>query len=118
MAGALNFCALWVMVMEEADTTDGSHPVVNMNNSYHYKILRSMCQINRTIDIDSWRLATEHKVKGPQFPCLMAVIENCVTRAVDAAKHVHFNPSTLLCIADSLESKGPVRCERNSQDRR
>ncbi|MHC4679276.1 MAG: hypothetical protein ACYTEK_11310, partial [Planctomycetota bacterium] len=39
-------------------------------------------------------------------PCLMAAVENGVTRAVDVAKHVHFSPSALLCIADRRESKG------------
>ncbi len=78
-----------------------------MNKGYHLEILRSIHQIIRAIDINSWRLATEHKVTGPQFPCPVVVVENGVTMAVDVAKHVHFSPSTLLCIADCLESSGP-----------
>jgi DNA-binding MarR family transcriptional regulator len=81
-------------------------------------MLRSIRQIIRAIDIDARRLATEYKVMGPQFPCLMAMAGNGVTRAVDLAKHVHFSPSTLLCIANRLQSKGLVRRDRNSQDRR
>jgi DNA-binding MarR family transcriptional regulator len=90
----------------------------NMNKGYHPEILRSIRQIIRAIDIDSWRLATEHKVTGPHFPSPMVVVGNGVTMAVDVAKHVHFGPSTLLCIADCLEIKGLVRPERNSRDRR
>ena len=89
----------------------------NMNKGYHLKILRSIRQIIRAIDTDSRRLATEHKVTGLQFPCLMAVVENGVTKAVDLAKHVNSIPSTLLCIVDRIESKGLARRERNSQDR-
>lgn len=98
----MNLCALRVMVVEEVDTVDGSHPGANMNKGYHLKILRSIRQIIRAINIDARRLATEHKVTGPQFPWLMAVVENGVTRAVDLAKHVHFRPSTPLCIANRL----------------
>ena len=97
--------------------SDGQKPVTS-NNSHSFRILNSMRQIIRAIDVDSRRLASDHKVTGPQLMCLMAVLERGTIKALDVAERVHFSPSTLVGVLDRLEAKGLIRRERNAEDRR
>ena len=113
--------------MRKADIAVGSaaHPSgtdkrksVASENSHHLRILNSIRQIIRAVDVDSRRLASDHKVTGSQLMCLRAVVDNGAIKAVDIAKRVHFSPSTLVGVLDRLEAKGLIRRERNAQDRR
>jgi len=101
------------MVMEEADTTDGLRPAANKSKGYHLKILWSIHQIIRAIDIDAWRLAAEHKVTGPQSHVRWWG-RGRRHQGCRCGKHVHFNPNTLLCMGSPGEiGAGPARAEQS-----
>ena len=91
---------------------------VASDNGHYFRILNSIRQIIRAIDVDSRRLALDHKVTGPQLMCLMAILERGTIKALDIAERVHFSPSTLVGVLDRLEAKGLIRRERNAEDRR
>ena len=88
------------------------------DDSHYFRILNSIRQIIRAIDVDSRKLASDHKITGPQMMCLMAVLERGTIKALDIAERVHFSPSTLVGVLDRLEAKGLIRRERNAEDRR
>ncbi len=82
------------------------------------RILNAIRQIIRAADIDSRRLAAEHRITAPQLVTLMAVAEKEPTMAVDVARRVHLSTSTLVGVLDRLQAKGLIRRERNRPDRR
>lgn len=106
--------------MASADRTSGKGGPQRAasDNGHYFRILNSIRQIIRAIDVDSRRLASGHKVTGPQLMCLMAVLEKGTIKALDIAEKVHFSPSTLVGVLDRLEAKGLIRRERNAEDRR
>jgi len=82
------------------------------------RILNSIRQIIRAVDIDSRKLAAQHHVTGPQLMCLLAVVENGSVTSTDVAARVHLDTSTLVGVLDRLEKKGLIRRERSHEDRR
>ncbi|MCE5325893.1 MAG: MarR family transcriptional regulator [Planctomycetaceae bacterium] len=82
------------------------------------RILNAIRQIIRAVDIDSRKLAADHQITGPQLMCLLAIVEQDSTTAIEAAKRVHLSPSTLVGVLDRLESKGLIRRQRSTEDRR
>jgi DNA-binding MarR family transcriptional regulator len=88
------------------------------NSRCDLRILNAIRRIIRAADIDSRKLAAEHRITAPQLMCLMAVVENGPSTAADIARRIHLSPSTLVGVLDRLEAKGVVQRGRNSEDRR
>lgn len=82
------------------------------------RILNSIRQIIRAADIDSHKLAAEHRITSPQLMCLMATVEKSGITAIDIAHRIHLSASTVVGILDRLEEKGLIFRERNAEDRR
>ena len=82
------------------------------------RILNTIRQIIRAVDIDSRKLATEHQITGPQLMCLMGIAERSKATAIEVAKRVHLSASTLVGVLDRLEAKGLIRRRRSTEDRR
>jgi DNA-binding MarR family transcriptional regulator len=82
------------------------------------RILHSVRRIIRAADLDSRKLAAEHQITAPQLVSLMAVVEAEKTTAIEVARRVHLDPSTLVGVMDRLEGKGLIQKARDSGDRR
>jgi len=88
------------------------------SQSYELRILQALRRIIRAVDIHSYKLASQHRITGPQLACLLAVKESGPLTGANLAKKVYLSPSTLVGIVDRLEEKGLVRRQRDSKDRR
>jgi len=97
----------------EKDRVSGS-----CRESDSMRIIRSVRRIIRAADIDSRKLAAEHQITAPQLMCLMAVAEAKRATAIEVARRVHLDPSTLVGVMDRLEAKGLIKRERDLKDRR
>ncbi|MEA3362941.1 MAG: MarR family winged helix-turn-helix transcriptional regulator [Thermodesulfobacteriota bacterium] len=86
--------------------------------SYNLRILQSLRRIIRAVDIHSHKLATQHKITGPQLACLMVVKQEAPLMSGNLAKKVYLSPSTVVGIVDRLEEKKLVVRNRSSKDRR
>jgi DNA-binding MarR family transcriptional regulator len=86
--------------------------------SYELRILQALRRIIRAVDIHSRKLATQHKITGPQLGCLLAVKENGPITSAKLAQKVYLSPSTIVGIIDRLEEKNLVQRNRNNKDRR
>ncbi|MEA3545184.1 MAG: MarR family winged helix-turn-helix transcriptional regulator [Thermodesulfobacteriota bacterium] len=96
-----------------------SHPDPQVpKGSYDLRILQSLRRIIRAVDIHSRKLATQHKITGPQLACLMVVKEEAPLMSGHLAKKVYLSPSTVVGIVDRLEEKKMVVRNRSSKDRR
>ncbi len=82
------------------------------------RILRAIRRIIRAVDLHSRKLMTGHQITTPQLVCLLAVSECEPARSSEVAKSVSLSTATVIGILDRLESKGLVRRERNTTDRR
>jgi DNA-binding MarR family transcriptional regulator len=82
------------------------------------RILYAVRQIIRRIDMDSRKLAAEHRITGPQLVSLITIAEKGPLTATGIARHVHLSASTMVGILDRLESKGLVERHRDARDRR
>ena len=92
-----------------------------MDNStprYDLRILRSLRRIIRAVELYSKKLASQHKVTGPQLICLLTIRECAPITATEIAKEVHLSPSTVVGVLDRLEEKKLVTRERDQKDRR
>jgi DNA-binding MarR family transcriptional regulator len=106
--------------MESGQTGGVSGQAVSPPRRRHdLQILNAIRQIIRAVDIDSRKLASEHRITTPQLMSLMAIVEtDGATTAVDIARRIHVSTSTLVGVLDRLEAKGLIRRERNADDRR
>lgn len=86
--------------------------------SYDLRILQALRRIIRAVDIHSHKLATQHKITGPQLACLLTIKEEGPLTSVNLAKKVYLSPSTVVGIIDRLEEKSWVKRNRDSKDRR
>ena len=82
------------------------------------RILHSLRQLIRAVDIHSRKLASEYHITGPQLVCLLEVAEHGPTTATRIAQRVHLSASTVVGILDRLESKGLISRKRDRNDRR
>jgi DNA-binding MarR family transcriptional regulator len=82
------------------------------------RILHAVRRIIRAADVDSRQLAAAHQITAPQLVSLMAVVEAQRTTAIEVARRVHLDPSTLVGVMDRLEAKGLIQKTRDSGDRR
>jgi DNA-binding MarR family transcriptional regulator len=85
---------------------------------YDLRILYAIRQIIRRIDMDSRKLAAEHRITGPQLVSLITIAEKGPLTATAIARQVHLSASTMVGILDRLESKGLVERHRDARDRR
>lgn len=92
-------------------------PIISRQN-YELRIVQALRRIIRSVDIHSHKLATQHKITGPQLGCLMAVKENGPITSTKLAQKVYLSPSTIVGIIDRLEEKKLVQRSRDSKDRR
>lgn len=86
--------------------------------SYDLRILQALRRIIRAVDIHSHKLATQHKITGPQLACLMTVAGEGRLTSSNLAKKVYLSPSTVVGIIDRLEEKQLVERNRSRVDRR
>lgn len=82
------------------------------------RILRSMRQIIRAIDLHSKKLIGEHGITGPQLVTLLCVAQESPITPSEIGKRVHLSNSTLVGILDRLERGGLVQRSRSNVDRR
>lgn len=86
--------------------------------SYELRIFQSLRRIIRAIELHSRKLATDHKITGPQLVCLLALKEQEPLTLKKLAQLVFLSPSTVVGIVDRLEEKGLVGRSRSVVDRR
>lgn len=86
--------------------------------SYELRILQAFRRIIRAVDLHSHKLATQHKITGPQLGCLLAIKENGPITSAKLAQKIILSPSTIVGIIDRLEEKKLVQRNRDSKDRR
>ena len=86
--------------------------------SYDLRVLQALRRIIRAVDIHSHKLATQHKITGPQLACLLTIKEEGPLTNANLAKKVYLSPSTVVGIIDRLEEKKWVGRNRDSKDRR
>ncbi len=103
--------------LQESQPPINEEPKIPIKN-YELRILQALRRIIRAVDIHSRKLATKHKITGPQLGCLLAVKENGPITSAKLAQKVYLSPSTIVGIIDRLEEKKLVQRERNSKDRR
>lgn len=95
----------------------GAHPG-GVERGCADSILRSIRRIIRFTDIHSHKLRVEYGVTAPQLACLLRIAARDRTTVTDLASELTLSASTLVGIVDRLESRGFVRRERSSRDRR
>ncbi|MFZ5661062.1 MAG: MarR family winged helix-turn-helix transcriptional regulator [Pseudomonadota bacterium] len=100
-----------------AGTTGAPAPSIP-SARYDLRILQSLRQIIRAIDLHSRKLAALHRITGPQLVCLLAVVEHEPISATALSQQVYLSASTVVGILDRLEERGLVRRERQARDRR
>ncbi len=86
--------------------------------SYDLRILQALRRIIRAVDSHSHKLATQHKITGPQLAALLTIKESGPLTSASLAKKVYLSPSTVVGIIDRLEEKKLVERNRDSKDRR
>jgi len=101
-----------------ANQTLSNHNIEVPRQSYELRILQCLRRIIRAVDIHSSKLATQHKITGPQLGCLLALRESGPITSARLAKQVYLSPSTIVGIIDRLEEKGLVQRKRDEKDRR
>jgi DNA-binding MarR family transcriptional regulator len=82
------------------------------------RILHALRRVIRAVDIYSRKLVVQHHITGPQLVCLHTLIESGPVTATDLAYRVQLSASTVVRILDRLESKGLIKRQRLSHDRR
>ena len=85
---------------------------------YELRILRSLRRIIRAVEMYSKKLASSHKITGPQLVCLLSIMEKEPLTATQIARDVHLSASTVVGVLDRLEEKGLTQRERDKNDRR
>ncbi len=93
-------------------------PVKDEKDSDADRVLRSLRQIIRAVDVQSKKLARETGLTTPQYVVLRAVAElgEVTTRAL--SQHVSLSQPTVTLMFDSLEKRGLVERYRSVKDRR
>ena len=82
------------------------------------RVLRALRRIIQAIDIHSRKLAQQHEITSPQLVTLLCVTEEGPLTPTAIAERVHLSSGTVVGILHRLESKGLVRRDRDTQDRR
>lgn len=82
------------------------------------RILKSIRQIIRIVEISSKNLSQQYRITAPQLLCLQTIIANPGATSVAIAREMFLSPSTIVGILDRLEMKGYITRNRTSKDRR
>lgn len=82
------------------------------------RVLQSIRQIIRAVDLHSRQLLSRHKLTGPQLVCLLEIKDHEPIPVGSIAKMIHLSPSTVIGILDRLETKKLIRRQRDKIDRR
>jgi DNA-binding MarR family transcriptional regulator len=85
---------------------------------YEEPILRSLRRMTRAIDLHSRRLATQHRLTGPQLVCLRAIVEGTPITPSALAREVSLSQATITGIVDRLVKRDLVERRRDDADRR
>lgn len=86
--------------------------------SYELRMTKAFRRIIRAIDLHSHKLASQHKITGPQLGCLQAIQEHGPITSARLAQVIFLSPSTIVGIIDRLEEKKLVERNRDRKDRR
>ncbi|MBN1140339.1 MAG: MarR family transcriptional regulator [Deltaproteobacteria bacterium] len=87
-------------------------------DQYEYRILRSLRQIIRAVEVHSRKLDHDFQITGPQLSCLMVIREHGPIAVTRLAEKAFLSPGTVVGITDRLEEKDLVRRVRSKKDRR
>ncbi len=85
---------------------------------YDLRIFQAMRRIIRAVELHSRKLASLHKVTGPQLVCLLTLKEHDSITATELSSRVYLSPSTVVGILDRLEEKNLITRKRDKRDRR
>ncbi len=85
---------------------------------YDLRTLQAFRRIIRAIDLHSHKLATQHRITGPQLGCLQAIKNHGPITSARLAQQIFLSPSTIVGIIDRLEEKKLVERNRDRKDRR
>lgn len=96
----------------------GSPEATDSPLAYRRRTLRAIRRIIRSVDIYSYKLASESGITVPQLSCLLRVVDSGPLPLKKLAEEVDLSASTVVGIVDRLEKKGLVRRKRSTQDRR
>lgn len=100
------------------EPADASHAEPSLCGAYEGRILKSIRQIIRAVDIYSRRLHTQYKITTPQMICLNALVANEAMTLTELGREVGLSASTVNGIVDRLALKGLVVRKRGTEDRR
>ena len=87
-------------------------------NPNEIRILKSLRQIVRAIEIHSRKLEHDFHITGPQMSCLLVIRDNGPIAVTRLAAKVFLSPGTVVGIIDRLEEQHLVQRERSKKDRR
>lgn len=82
------------------------------------KVLVSLRQIIRAIDLHSKEIERKSSLTGPQLLIMKTINDLGSLSAGNIAKEVNLSQATITSIIDRLEGKGLLRRERDTQDKR
>ncbi len=86
--------------------------------NYERRTIQAFRRIIRAIDLHSHKLASRHKITGPQLGCLQAIKDHGPITSARLAQRIFLSPSTIVGIIDRLEEKKLVERSRDRKDRR
>jgi len=104
--------------MSEDKPIDASAARPIPGDRYDLRVLQSLRQIIRAIDLHSRRLLKDHRITSPQLVTLLTIKERQPVTARNVASEIHLSPSTMVGILDRLETRKLVHRERDTHDRR
>ena len=87
-------------------------------DQYDFRILRSLRQIIRAVEVHSRKLDHDFQITGPQLSCLLVIREHGPIAVTRLAEKVFLSAGTVVGITDRLEEKNLVRRVRSKKDRR
>ncbi|NLC71202.1 MAG: MarR family transcriptional regulator [Desulfuromonadaceae bacterium] len=87
-------------------------------DQYELRILKSLRQIIRAVEVHSRKLDHDFQITGPQLACLLVIRGKTRISVTRLAQAVFLSPGTVVGIVDRLEEKGLVERHRSKEDRR
>ena len=89
-----------------------------MSPTLEDRILRALRRMSRAVDLHSRRLASQHRLTGPQLVCLRAIEAAGRLTPSGLAREVSLSQPTITGIVDRLARRGLLHRARDEQDRR
>ena len=106
------------LVLAKEDLSAASPSRDEYTTRYDLRVLHSLRQIIRAVDLHSRHLHSKHKITGPQLISLLTIEKHEPVTASTIANQIHLSPSTVIGILDRLEAKGFIHRDRDRRDRR